>query len=342
MSMKANFRNDYSVLCHPQILKALEKYSSEVNEVYGLDRHSKRAKRYIREIFGLPKAKVFFVNGGTMANLLFISYVLKPYEAVIACKSGHINVHESGAIEGSGHKIITKEGFNGKLYPEDIKEVLDFHVDEHMVKPKLVYISNSTEIGSVYSAKELRDLYKFCKENGLYLYIDGARLGAALTSKNNDLKAMEIGEVCDAFSIGGAKNGLISGEALVIKDKDLASDFRYHIKNKGAMVSKGYFLGIQFAELFKNTLYFDLARNSNDMAYKLYKGLEELGVDMLPFESNQIFVRVENNKVDKLVEYFGVEVRAKGEERTILRFVTSFSTTLKDIDAVIKVFKDFN
>ncbi len=340
--MKANFKNDYSVLCHPQILKALEKYSSEVNEVYGLDRHSKRAKRYIREIFGLPKAKVFFVNGGTMANLLFISYVLKPYEAVIACKSAHINVHESGAIEGSGHKIIIKEGFNGKLYPEDIKEVLDAHVDEHMVKPKLVYISNSTEMGSVYKAKELRDLYKFCKENNLYLFIDGARLGAALTSKNNDLMALEIGEVCDAFSIGGAKNGLISGEALVIKDKDLAADFRFHIKNKGAMVSKGYFLGIQFAEMFKNTLYFDLARHSNEMAYKLYKGLEELRVDMLPFESNQIFVRVENKYVEKIVDLFGVEIWATGEERTIVRFVTSFSTTLKDVEAAIKFFKEIS
>ena len=340
--MKANFKNDYSVLCHPQILKALEKYSSEVNEVYGLDRHSKRAKRYIREIFGLPKAKVFFVNGGTMANMLFISYVLKPYEAIIACKSAHSNVHESGAIEGSGHKIIVKEGFNGKLYPEDIKEVVDAHVDEHMVKPRLVYISNSTEIGSIYSAKELRDLYKFCKENDLYLYIDGARLGAALTSRNNDLKALELGEVCDAFSIGGAKNGLISGEALVIKDKELAKDFRFHIKNKGAMSSKGYFLGIQFAEIFKNTLYFDLARHSNEMAYKLYKGLEELNVDMLPFETNQIFVRVENRFVDKIVEDFGVEIWAKGEERTIVRFVTSFSTTIKDVDFALKFFKELN
>ena len=336
------FDCDYTEGAHKAIMQRMIETNMEQTVGYGMDPYCNSAREKIRAACQCPQADVHFLVGGTQTNATVIGAILRPHQGVVCAGTGHINVHESGAIEGSGHKIITKEGFNGKLYPEDIKEVLDFHVDEHMVKPKLVYISNSTEIGSVYSAKELRDLYKFCKENGLYLYIDGARLGAALTSKNNDLKAMEIGEVCDAFSIGGAKNGLISGEALVIKDKDLASDFRYHIKNKGAMVSKGYFLGIQFAELFKNTLYFDLARNSNDMAYKLYKGLEELNVDMLPFESNQIFVRVENNKVDKLVEYFGVEVWAKGEERTIVRFVTSFSTTLKDIDAVIKVFKGFN
>ncbi|MBP5694324.1 MAG: threonine aldolase, partial [Bacilli bacterium] len=262
------------------------------------------------------------------------------FEAVIAVKTAHINVHETGAIEGSGHKIITCEGKNGKLYPSDVEEALARHVDEHMVKPKLVYISNSTEIGTFYTKKELTDLFNYCKSKDLLLFVDGARLGAALTATKNDLLPLNMGELCDAFYVGGAKNGLMSGEALVINHKDLSKDFRFHIKNKGAMSSKGYFLGIQFAEIFKDTLYFDLAKHSNEMAKDLYDKLRLFNLEVLPVETNQIFVTVKNDIVDRLVKDFGLEVWTRGEEKTVVRFVTSFATTKKDVDEVIKTVKE--
>lgn len=254
--MAPTFRNDYSVIAHPRILEAISKYSKEVNITYGLDIHSQNAAKYIKDIFSAPQGEVFFLCGGTLTNLVFISSAIKHYEGVIAADTGHINVHETAAIEGNGYKIITIPNINGKITALQIENKIKEYTDEHMVKPRMVYISNSTELGTIYSKEELESIAKVCKANNLYLYLDGARLGNALMSKDNDLLPSDLGKYCDAFYVGGAKNGLLIGEALVINNKELLDNYRYHIKNKGAMLSKGFLLGIQFEEAFKDNLYF--------------------------------------------------------------------------------------
>jgi len=337
--MKHQFTNDYSSLCHPDILKALQDLGEEQNVAYGLDKHSFNAERYIKDIFESVNGQVYFIAGGTMANLLFISYALRPYEAVIALETGHINVHETGAVEATGHKIITVKGNNGKLYPNDILDVLKTFKDEHMVKPKLVYISNSTEIGTIYSRKELLDLSKVCQENDLYFFIDGARLGSALTSKQNDVEPGLLGNVCDAFYVGGAKNGLLLGEALVINNPDLQKDFRYHIKNKGAMISKGYLLGAVFEVAFKDGLYFDIAKKTNDVADYLKEGLKALNLKMLDSPTNQVFVTFSKEDAKLLIKEYGLELWEDKKAEIVVRFVVSFTTKKEDVDELLDFIK---
>ena len=333
--MKDKFTNDYSSLCHPRILKALANLEDEQNTAYGLDEHSLNAERLIKKTFGSNSGKVFFIGGGTMSNLLFISYALRPYEAVISLETGHINVHETGAVEATGHKIITVKGNNGKMYPSDILGVLSSFKDEHMVKPRMVYISNSTEIGTIYSKQELLDLSKTCKDNNLYFFIDGARLGSALTSKENDVEPSLLGSICDAFYVGGAKNGLLQGEALVINNPALQSDFRYHIKNKGAMISKGFLLGVQFEEAFKDGLYFEIAKATNEVADYLKEGLKALNIKMLPSPTNQIFVILPKEKANRLIKEFSLELWEDRGEELVARIVTSFTTKKADADTLI-------
>ena len=337
--MKHLFTNDYSSLAHPLILEALINLKEEQNVAYGLDQYSLKAESYIKNIFNSPNGKVFFLSGGTMTNLLFISYALRPYEAVIALESAHINVHETGAIEGTDHKIITVKGDNGKIKPFEILEVIKNYPNEHMVKPKLVYISNSTEIGTIYTKDELLAIQQVCKENDLYFYIDGARLGSALTSKENDVLPSLLGSVCDAFYIGGAKNGLLQGEALVINNPALQKDFRYHIKNKGAMVSKGYFLGAQFERAFRDNLYFAIAKQTNDIADYLKEQLNLLNIAMLPSPTNQIFAIFSKEDATLLVRECGLEVWEERKESIIVRFVTSFTTKKEDVDMLINFVK---
>jgi len=233
--MEYSFRNDYSEGAHPDILKALISNNLSQQEGYGDDEFCKNAAKNIKKLIANEKSDIHFVSGGTQANLLVISSILRPYESVIAPNTAHIEVHETGAIEAVGHKINLINTDNGKIYPHQIQEVLDFHVDEHMVKPKLVFISNSTEIGSVYTKDELKSLSVFCKKNALYLYLDGARLGAALCSPKNDLSIAELSELLDVFYIGGTKNGALLGEAIVINNDKIKTDFRFMMKQKGAL-----------------------------------------------------------------------------------------------------------
>ena len=333
--MKHKFTNDYSSLCHPAILKDLNDMALEQNIAYGLDKHSLNAEALIKKTFNSLNGKVYFLIGGTMTNLLFISYALKPYEAVIALETGHINVHETGAVESTGHKIITVKGNNGKIYPRDILDVLKIYKDEHMVKPRMVYISNSTEIGTIYSKKELLDLSKICKEHDLYFYIDGARLASALTSKYNDVAPNLLGEICDAFYVGGAKNGLLIGEALVINNPSLQKDFRYHIKNKGAMISKGYLVGAVFESAFKNNLYFDIARQTNEVADYLKEGLIKLNVVILESPTNQVFATFNKDFAHQLIKEYGLEIWEDKNEQLVVRFVVSFTTKKEDVDELI-------
>src|SRR6056297_1019223 len=274
---KFSFTNDYSEGAHPNILKALEK-TNLIQEIgYGEDNFSLEASKLIKSKIGDNSCDIHFVTGGTQANLIVISSILKPHEAVISASTGHINVHEAGAIEATGHKVCVVDTEDGKLIPEQIQHILDIHEDEHMVKPKLVYISNSTEIGTVYTKSELETLYNFCKAKNLYLFMDGARLGSALESPKSDLKIEILPKLVDVFYLGGTKNGALIGEAIVINNDLLKEDFRFYIKQKGALLAKGRLVGIQFLELFKNDLFFKNAKHANDMAFKMSSSLEDLG-----------------------------------------------------------------
>ena len=337
--MKHKFTNDYCSICHPKILEALSKLNDEQNVAYGLDKHSLQAESYIKDVFESPKGQVYFIAGGTMTNLLFISHALKDYEAVISLETGHINVHETGAVEATGHKIITVKGSNGKMYPSDILKVLKTYKDEHMVKPKMVYISNSTEIGTIYTRKELIDLYELCQDNDLYLFIDGARLGSALTSKYNDVEPGLLGKVCDGFYAGGAKNGLMIGEALVINNPKLQEGFRYQIKNKGAMISKGFFIGTQFEAAFKDGLYFDIAKETNEVADYLKEGLAKLNLNMLDSPTNQVFVSLKKKDAALLIKEYGLELWEDKNNEVVVRFVVSYTTKKSDVDELINFVK---
>lgn len=304
---KYSLKNDYSEGAHSNILQALSQGNLHQEEGYGEDAFCSKAIKIIREKTKSPNADIHFVSGGTQANLIVISSILKPYESVIAATTGHIVVHEAGSIEATGHKINTIETENGKLTPRDIEPVLNFHENEHMVKPKLVFISNSTEIGSIYTKKELEELSSFCKQKNLFLYLDGARLGSALTSGDNDLGLADISKLVDVFYIGGTKNGALLGEAIVINNEKMKENFRFHLKQKGALLAKGRVLGIQFLELFKNDLFFELGKHANAMATKIAKSIEKQGYEFLTKPvSNQIFPILPNTLIEKLSKKFEI------------------------------------
>ena len=336
-----SFRNDYNVLCHENIIKALINANGKQLDCYGLDEYSKEASERIKDIFDCKNSEVHFLCGGTQTNMVMISYMLRDYEAVLACSSGHINIHETGSVEGSGHKIYTCKGRDGKVTPQDIRDALIVNCNEHTVKIKMVYISNSTEIGTIYSYQELKELSEECKKNNLYLFIDGARLGAALTSKYNDVKREDIAKIADAFYIGGTKNGLMIGEALVIVNKELHGFFRHEMKNKGAMIAKGYLLGIEFNEIFKDDLYFKLASHTNEMAYYLKDELRKINIDVNDSPTNQLFAFFERKKALDLIDKFGLELWTDLDDKIEVRFVTSFKTEKEDVDVLINYLKNY-
>ncbi len=305
--MKYSFRNDYSELCHPALLEALLQASNEQNNGYGLDKHSENAKRLIKQKLETEDCDIHFVTGGTQANATVISYILRPYEAVLACGTGHINVHETGAIEATGHKVYTEEGVDGKLTPDDIVHALKTHNDEHMVKIGMVYISQSTEIGTVYSYDELKAIYDCCLEHNLYLFIDGARLSSALAASDVSLNMFK--DLCDCFYIGGTKIGMLSGEAIVLFNDRLKPYFRHHIKNKGAMLAKGYVVGIQFERAFQDDLYLQLGQHINNLASFLTNELKALNVPFFSESStNQIFPMFSKEVVEELKELYDFEI----------------------------------
>lgn len=334
-----SFKNDYSEGAHKNILNALVESNMEQSEGYGCDTYTKDAIKLLKENIKREDIDIHFFTGGTAVNLTSISAFLKPYEAAIAAETGHIAVHETGAIEATGHKVITVKSDDGKIYTDMIQDVLEIHTDEHMVKPKLVYISNPTEIGSIYTKSELENLYTFCKKNNLLLFLDGARLGSALVSTYNDLNLSDLAVNSDAFYIGGTKNGALLGEALVVVNDSLKEDFRFNIKQKGGLMAKGRIIGIQFLELFKNDLYFDLAMHANNMAKLLSDNIKELGYEFLIDSStNQIFPILPNEIIDKLQEKYLFYVWENIDEKTsAIRLVTSWATKK---DAVLEFNED--
>ncbi len=341
--MKFSFKNDYSEGCHPEILQALLRHNLDQQAGYGEDAYSLEAKQIIREKAGNPEAAVYLVSGGTQANLLVISSILRPYQCAISAATGHILNNETGAIEATGHKILGIEKEDGKLTPEDIIPVLESHRNvPHQVMPKLVYISNSTELGTVYTFAELEALSVFCKKHKLYLFMDGARLGHGLTAETSDLTLEKVASLTDIFYLGGTKNGALIGEAIVISNTELQEDFAYSIKQKGALLAKGRILGIQFLELMKNDLYFDLARHANRQAAKIRKAMGERHVRFLSETcTNQIFPVLPDDLILKLAEKFDFYVWKKvGENHSAIRLITSWNTPDEPVEELIAMIRE--
>ncbi|MBF8457798.1 aminotransferase class V-fold PLP-dependent enzyme [Kaistella sp. G5-32] len=336
--MKFSFKNDYSEGCHPRILEALSATNFVQQNGYELDDYCLNAENLIRKKIKNPQAKVHFVSGGTQANLIAISAFLRPHESVVSAATGHILTNESGAIEATGHKVHAIETSDGKIRPEEVQKIIDLHQNKpHQVKQKLVYISNSTEVGTIYSKKELIDLYQFCQEKSLYLFVDGARLGHALTAETNDLSLEDFGKYSDAFYLGGTKNGALIGEAIIINNENLQQEFGFHLKQKGAMLAKGRLLGIQFEELLKDDLYFDLAKHANQQAMKIKKAFQEIGCDFLSETfTNQIFPILSNSQIEKLSTNFDFYVWKKiDEEKSAVRLITSWATSDEIVEKFI-------
>lgn len=332
-----SFLNDYSEGAHPEVLDALVKTNDIQTVGYGLDEYCLKAKDVIVEKMKRD-ADIHFLVGGTQTNLLFIASVLKSYQAVIACDEGHINVHETGAVEATGHKVLVKPHQDGKVTIDMVEDILKRHCDEHMVQPRMVYISQTTELGTYYTKEELKALYNYVHSQGLYLFLDGARLGSALVLEDAP-SLEEIACYTDAFYIGGTKMGALFGEALVILNDDLKEDFRYHIKQRGALLAKGRLLGIQFYTLFKDDLYERIGRYENDMAMQMKNALVEKGFEVyLPSSTNQIFVDVRKEDLKKIEEQFMVtHIEDLDDQKVRIRLVTSWATPQKAVDDFVKL-----
>ncbi len=336
-----SFRNDYSEGAHPNILNALIQNNNTQEEGYGLDKHTQNAIAALRNLIGDANGSVHLLSSGTQTNLIAISSFLRPHEACITATSGHIAVHETGAIEATGHKLLTVNSSDGKISPQLIEPVLTAHHFEHMVKPRLVYISNPTELGTIYSKHELQELSDYCQRKNLLLYADGARLGAALVCKGADVTLEDMYKLTDAFYIGGTKVGTLFGEALIIRTPHLAADIRFLIKQRGGLLAKGRVLGTQFEELFKDNLYFDLARHGNDMAQFMAEELAEEGCAFwIDSPTNQIFPIMDNRIIEDLEGQFQFYIWAKTDENhSAIRLVTSWATSEEAVRSFVSTYK---
>ncbi|KAK0385671.1 hypothetical protein NLU13_6848 [Sarocladium strictum] len=354
-----SFLDDYSEGAHPALLQALVSSNSTQQVGYGNDAFSAEARQSIRRLVGCPDAGVFFVPTGTSANVISIAACLRPHEAVIAASSGHIVTRETGAVEASGHKIINVEPQNGKLTPSTIRKALEsnWHYP-HMAVPKCVYISNATEIGTLYTKTELKAIKQLCMANGLILFVDGARIGAALASDLNDITLPEFLELTDIFWIGGTKNGALLGEAIVVKDAALARDFEFYVKQRGSLLAKGRAIGAQFAELFRlsspadahlpvehqfrNTLYFDLARRANTAAQTLSLAVTQAGYELqAETETNQVFAVLPVELIERLKEHFRFYVweTLEGGRKAVVRLLTTWATDEKQLEHFVDMVK---
>lgn len=333
------FRNDYSFGAHPRVLSALGATNLEGNVGYGEDTYCRRAGDLLLELCRCPDGKVEFLIGGTQVNATAMAAFLRPWEGILTAASSHLNGHEAGAVEATGHKLLlVPTGSDGKLRPEQLIPLLGEHRNPHTIKPRVVEIADATESGAVYTKDELTALSGFCRENGLLLYVDGARLGAALTSSRNDLTLPDLAQLTDAFTVGGTKNGALMGEALILVNPDLQPDFFRIKKQMGGVLAKGWLLGAQFEALFHDGLYFELARHSNAMAARLQAGLNALGWQLwVDSPTNQIFVVVDQARHAALQALCVFEdwCPAQAEGHTVIRLVTSFATTPEDVDGFL-------
>lgn len=339
-----NFINDYSEGAHENIMNALIKTNMEQSVGYGEDSYCSMAKKLIQKEL-CHKRPIHFMVAGTQTNLTVISHILRPYEGAISPITGHINVHESGAIEATGHKVLTVPSDDGKITAQQVADVMTEHLNNptmvHMVRPGMVYISLPTEIGTIYSKDELSKIYKTCKEYDIPLFIDGARLGCALSASKNDLTLKDLAELCDIFYIGGTKMGALFGEALVINNPKYEKNFLYMQKQKGALLAKGRLLGIQFGELFKDGLYYKLGKHAVNMAQKIQDRLIENNYKLkILSDTNQLFPIFENSVLEALEKEFAFELWEKVDENySVVRICTSWATDEVQVEKIINMLK---
>lgn len=335
-----SFENDYNKGAHPKVLQRLIDTNLENLSGYGNDCYCESAAQKIRDAIGCPTAQVSFISGGTQTNAVVINAMLKGFQGVIAAKTGHISVHEAGAIECTGHKVLELDCKDGKLDAKDIKDYLEtFYADEsheHMVRPGMVYISFPTELGTLYSKQELDSIYGVCQEYNIPLFIDGARLGYGLASECCDVTIDDIAALCDVFYIGGTKVGALVGEAVVFTKNNRPEHFVTAIKRQGALLAKGRTLGVQFDALFTDRLYFEIGKHAMEKAYKLKKIFIDAGYEFyLDSPTNQQFVVMENQKKEKLAQKVKFSFWENiDKEHTAIRFVTSWGTTDEELQVL--------
>ncbi len=332
------FESDYTNGTHPSILQKLIETDNETLATYGFDKYSKSAKEKIKAACQCPEAEVHFLTGGTQTNSIVISTMLKDYEGVVSADTGHISAHEAGAIEYTGHKVLTVGQELGKIKADELEKYLDTFIrdenHEHMVFPGMVYISHPTEYGTLYSKAELQELSRVCNKYQIPLYMDGARLGYGLMSYDTDVTLADIAKYCDVFYIGGTKVGALCGEAVVFTKNNAPKHFMTMIKQHGALLAKGRLIGVQFDALFTDDLYFNISRHAIDMAEELKKVLQEKGCRFfIDSPTNQQFVILEDEKLNSLKDRLKVSFWEKYDENhTVVRFATSWSTKLEDIE----------
>ncbi len=337
---KHSFFDDYSEGAHPRVLDLLASSNLAQAPGYGDDAMSARAIDLVRQATGNADAAVHFVSGGTQANLVALAAMLRPHESVIAADTAHIHVHETGAVEATGHKINLVPNRGGKLAPEQVRAVVLQHADEHMVAPRAVFIAQATESGTLYSKAELTALSQCCRELGLYLYLDGARLGPALASRVADMTLPDVSALVDMFFLGGTKNGALLGEAVVINAPALRDHFRFHLKQRGALLAKGRLLAAQFVALLSDGLYLELARHANAMATRLADGLRLRGVRFASEPvANQVFPVLPDPLVSALRELYGFHVWSPSDgSHSTIRLVTSWATAPEAVDMFLEDF----
>ena len=341
------FNCDYSEGAHPLVLEKLVQTNLEQAPGYGQDLFCHQAADLIKSLCEAPQAEVHFLCGGTQTNLTVIAAMLRPYQCVISADSGHINVHETGAIEATGHRILTAPSADGKITAAQINRLCQAHWQddnpEFAPQPRLVYLSLPTEFGTLYSKKELQDIRRVCDQNKLYLFIDGARLGYGLSAPGNDVTLADLASLCDAFYIGGTKLGALLGEAVVIPNEKIQKDFRYFVKQKGAMLAKGRVLGIQFLALLENDLYLKLGRHANEQALRIRKAFEQAGFPAkYDSPTNQQFFALPNSLVKQLEEtYAFAHIQPLEQNQTLIRICTSWATRPEDVDQFLEDFKRF-
>ena len=338
---RPSFKNDYSEGALPEVLQLMTQTNLEGIDGYSTDPYCEKAREMVRAVCGREDADVHFIVGGTQCNTIAIAHFLRPHQAVIAADSGHINTHETGAIEATGHKVLYVVTEDGKLTPDKIKRIAAEHGgDEHMVQPAMVYVSNTTEVGTLYNKAELTAISQTCKELGLIFYLDGARLASALTSAKCDLTMADVADLTDAFYVGATKNGGLFGEAMVITNPALKKDFRYMLKQRGALLAKGWLLGLQFIALFEDDRWYTVAKHANALAEKLAAGivaLEEKGAALVYEQvSNQVFISLPCDAAEKLAEKHRFEWWGLPENgRRALRLVTNWATPESRVDALL-------
>ena len=334
------FECDYTTGAHPKILDALVSSNAEACPGYGEDGHCERARAMLRDLCRAPEAGVHFLVGGTQANTTVISAALRPHQGVLCARTGHINVHETGAIESTGHKVLALPGRDGKITAGQIGRYCREHYEnaawEHMVQPGMVYLSHPTELGTVYTLAELEEIHSVCREWKLPLFVDGARLPCGLAA--SDVTLPDLARLCDVFYLGGTKAGLLFGEAVVIPDPGLNRDFRYLIKQRGGMLAKGRLLGVQFEAFLSGGLFLEIGKKEVGQALRLRRAFREKGWPLyVDSPTNQQFPVLPNGAVKALEDKYSFEVWAKvDEEHTAVRFCTSWSTGDEDVDRLIE------